>query len=404
MQKNTLRSGISLLVLPFLLVVSTWVIAQPSPSENGTVLVYKKGESFTQYRQRAHDYVFERKVWVNESNKQRELSAVLPFELLPDTEQCAEPAKAGVILSHGLSDSPFSMRDMAYALQAACYHVRVVLLPGHGTRAEDLLDVHREDWRATFRSAADQFGQEVDTLYVGGFSTGGALAVEYAWQHSDRVAGVVLFSPVFKVNSRIDWLAPWLALVKDWLDHRPSDDFAKYASIPVPAIAQVYRLAKEVRAELVDNPSDLPVFMALSEEDNTVDSSVSQTVFELGMIGDKSRMVLYSQTQNSQKNDRLTVQNTYWPEDNILGLSHMAIHGHPENPYYGAEGEYRLCGWHATNEERYQVCRKAKDNWFGEHSDALFDQGNHAARISWNPHFHALMQEITLFLQTNRYN
>lgn len=373
-------------------------------AETQTQFVYQPEESFVHYVERAKQYVSERKVWINAEDKPRELDAVLPFELLPDADNCAGRVRIGVLLSHGLSDSPFSMRDPALALQEACYQVRVILLPGHGTASEDLLHVSRDDWRATFQNAADQFSEEVDVMYVGGFSTGGALAAEYAWQHTDSVAGAILFSPVFKVNSSIDWLSPWLAMVKDWLDNYPSDDFAKYASIPLPAIAEVYKLSKEVRNLILDNPKDLPVFIALSEDDQTVDSSVSEKVFKTGMIGSKSQMVLYSKDQMSANTDRIKVYNTNWPEAKILGLSHMAVHGNPENTYYGAMGEYRICSWYLSDEPLYRACRTDKNNWFGEGSDALTKNSPHAARVSWNPNFNSLMQEVAFFIKANANN
>lgn len=363
--------------------------------------IYEPDEPFAQYVARAEQYVSERKRWVNADDQVRELSAVLPFELLPDAKRCVGQTRIGVLLSHGLSDSPFSMQDPAVALQSSCYQVRVLLLPGHGTKAEDLLDVSRDDWRTTFKNAAEVFRKEVDVMYVGGFSTGGALAAEYAWQHTDSVAGAVLFSPVFKVNSSIDWLSPWLAMFKDWLDNYPSDDFAKYASIPVPAIAEVYKLAKEVRNLILNNPKTLPVFIALSEDDQTVDSSVSEEVFNEGMVGSKSQMVLYSKDQMSANTDRIKVYNTNWPEDRILGLAHMAVHGNPENPYYGVTGEYRICGWYQADESLYEACRTDAENWYGEQSSALTKNSPHAARVSWNPNFNSLMQEVAFFIKAN---
>jgi len=372
-----------------------------SANDKTTSFIYEDDEAFSEYLERAHTYLDENKEWVNTKNKSRELAAVMPFELLPDTALCEGVKNKGILLSHGLSDSPFSMRDPAYAMQKACYHVRVVLLPGHGTKAENLLTVSRDDWRTTFRNAADSFYKEVDVLYVGGFSTGGALAVEYAWQHTDKVAGAVLFSPVFKVNSSIDWLSPWLAFVKDWLDHYPTDDFAKYASIPVPAIAEVYKLSKEVRGLILDDPKSLPVFVALSEDDQTVDSSVTETVFKEGLIGSTSQMVMYSQNQKDNQIDRIKTYNTNWPESNILGLSHMAIHGNPDNPYYGKMGEYRICGWYLSDMALYDTCRTDETNWFGEQSDLLSGKSPHAARISWNPGFDELMKDVTSFMQKN---
>ncbi|TYL49517.1 alpha/beta fold hydrolase [Marinomonas sp. IMCC 4694] len=373
-------------------------------ADNVSPFVYEADESFSRYTERAERYLEGRKIWVNPDDKARELAAVMPFERRPDADRCEGAAKIGVLLSHGLSDSPFSMRDSAAALQAACYQVRVILFPGHGTKAEDLLTVTREDWRDAFRHAADQFREEVDVLYVGGFSTGGALATEYAWQHADSVAGAILFSPVFKVNSVVDWLSPWLAFVTDWLDHEPSDDFAKYASIPVPAIAQVYKLSKEVKNLVMDHPKTLPVFMALSEDDQTVDASVSENVFKQGMIGSKSQMVVYSREQMSANSDRIKVFNTDWPMSKITGLSHMAVHGSPENPYYGENGEYRICTWYWSDQPLYQTCRTDADNWYGERSKLLSKKSPHAARISWNPNFNGLMKEIVFFTRANAIN
>ncbi|ETX09935.1 carboxylesterase [Marinomonas ushuaiensis DSM 15871] len=379
------------------------ILALPAfANEKQAEFVFEQDEMFPHYMARAEKYLYEKKLWINEVNKNRELNAVMPFELLPDADVCKEGKRVGVLLSHGLSDSPFSMRDPARALQAACYHVRVILLPGHGTRMEDLLSVSRDDWRDSFRNAADQFSKEVDVLYVGGFSTGGTLAAEYAWNNASAVAGAILFSPSFKINSGIDWLSPWLALVKDWLDFYVSDDFAKYASIPVPAIAEVYKLSKEVRGLILDDPKKLPVYIAMSQDDQTVDSSVTEEVFDGGMIGSNSRMTVYSKEQESGSRERVKVYNTDWPQFRILGLSHMSVHGSPANPYYGEAGEYRICAWHLADEPLYQTCFTDMDNWFGERSDGLLEKSPHAARISWNPDFDLLMQDIVSFMRVNK--
>ncbi|BFM50268.1 alpha/beta fold hydrolase [Marinomonas sp. THO17] len=366
-----------------------------------SLLEYGHGESFDDFVARSKVYLKQHKVWVNEQQQARELSAVLPFELKPDSRQCEGQPKIGLLLSHGLSDSPFSMRDPALALQQACYQVRVILLPGHGTQSADLLETPRQAWRDSFRHAAEVFEQEVDVMYVGGFSTGGALALEYAWTHPDKISGVVLFSPLLKVNSAIDWLSPLLATVKDWLDNYPSDDFAKYASIPLPAIAEAYKLAKEVRNKVMKKPRDIPVFIAMSEQDQTVDSKVTLEVFNKAMISSKSQMVMYSIDKVSGTSDRLKIYNSRWPEQRILGMSHMAVHGNPQNPYYGSEGEYRICGWYFDDPEVYEQCRSDKANWFGEKSDELSGKSAHAARLSWNPDFASLMKEVSFFMQAN---
>ncbi len=362
--------------------------------------VQREGEEFEVYQKRLHQYFEQNKSWVREADKELEIAAVLPFERKPP-DSCPEQERIGLLMFHGLSDSPFALRDPAAALAQRCVTTRVMLLPGHGTKAEALLEVTRDDWRDAVSQAVVSFSKEVDTLYLGGFSTGGALVTEYAWEHPDQVSGVLLFSPLFKINSGIDWLSPWLAPFVDWLDHYPSDDYGKYASIPVPAIAEAYQLAKEVKQTVLKEQRTIPVLLALSEEDATVDSEVTMAVFDQAMkatLG--SQMVLYSATRPDSEDESLKVVNTDLPDDRIFGLSHMSIHGSPNNPYYGKQGSYRVCGWYQENQAAYDQCRQSKENWYGERSDKLSAKSAHAARLSWNPFFDDLMDQAATFMHS----
>lgn len=366
---------------------------------NSNVAVQQTGEDFSRYRERLFEHFLANKAWVNEANKQQEVLAVLPFEHRPDPEACEGSSEVGLLLFHGLSDSPFVLRDPAKALSNYCVHTRVMLLPGHGTQAKALLTVERDDWRDAVSQAVESFSKEVDTLYIGGFSTGGALVTEYAWQHPESVAGVVLFAPLFKINSGIDWLAPWLSPFIDWLDHHEPDDYAKYASIPVPAISQAYHLAKEVRQTVAQQPAVVPVLLALSEQDATVDSDVSLSVYQQSMAQHpNSHLVLYSTTRSSEQGPQRQVINAVLPEQRIHGLSHMAVHGSPDNPYYGESGSFRICGWYYGEQALYDACRSQEQQWFGERSDALTERSESAARLSWNPYFDELMRQVAVFM------
>ncbi|TDO97251.1 alpha/beta hydrolase [Marinomonas balearica] len=364
--------------------------------------IIEKGEAFSSYQARVKHYLQENKEWVNPTNKEIETNAVLPQQWEPDAScNSADIGKHGVLMFHGLSDSPFSVRDTAMALAAQCLRVRVMLLPGHGTKQEDLLNVSREDWRQTVAASFAHFSNEVDHVFVAGFSTGGALVTEFAWKNPEKVSGVILLSPLFKINTSIDWLSPFVSVFTDWLDRNKTDDYAKYASIPTPAIVEAYRIAKEVRALVRDNPKDIPVFIAMSEEDATVDSSVTLKLFDQSMIGESSQMLLYSRTQKAAQTNRKAVVNTYWPEQKIIGLSHMGVIGNPSNPYYGEKGSYRICDWHRSDEARYKKCQSAKENWYGERSDELLSKSDVAGRISWNPQFKNLMNYIGSFIRAH---
>lgn len=362
--------------------------------------IQETSESFQDYQQRMNAYFEQNKAWVNEANKATEINAVLPFERWPDASCPQKATNVGVLLFHGLSDSPFSLRDPAKALADRCIYTRVMLLPGHGTKAEDLLEITRDDWRQAVSQAVSSFRKQVDHVYLGGFSTGGALVTEYAWLYPQDVEGVILFSPLFKINSSIDWLSPWLAPFIKWLNHYPSDDYAKYASIPVPAIAQAYELSKEVRQLVLRGGAKVPVFLALSEDDATVDAEVTMDVYDHALgLNKGSHMVLYSTVRETQTSEAMETVNSNLPEQRIYGFAHMAVHGAPENDYYGREGSYRICGWYQSDEDKYRQCRTASDNWFGEESSTLTEKSEVAARLSWNPYFSQLMDKVALFVQ-----
>ena len=100
------------------------------------------------------------------------------YELLPRGE-----ARGAVLLVHGLSDSPYSMRALAQTFVAQGYHVVALRLPGHGTVPAGLVDVSWEDWYAAVvlaaRHAASKAGPG-KPFVAGGHSTGSALLTLYS--------------------------------------------------------------------------------------------------------------------------------------------------------------------------------------------------------------------------------
>ncbi|MFD1704578.1 alpha/beta hydrolase [Methylopila henanensis] len=150
--------------------------------------------SFETHRRDALDGMERRRAFQG-SGPARELAWNAPMEWRPRGRP-----RAGVLLVHGLGDSPWTFRDIGAALAARGYLVRTVLLPGHGTRPEDLLDVTLEEWRRVVEAQTDALRSEVGLIVLGGFSTGANLIVEQAYRNDD-VAGLLLFSPAFRSDS-----------------------------------------------------------------------------------------------------------------------------------------------------------------------------------------------------------
>jgi alpha-beta hydrolase superfamily lysophospholipase len=174
-------------------------------------------------------------------------------------EFAAREPQAGVLLLHGMSDSPYSLRKIGQSLHGKGAWVVGLRLPGHGTAPAGLVDVRWEDMAAAVRLAMAHVKQRVGSrpVYMVGYSNGGALAIHYALltlsdQGLPAVDGVVLISPAIGVT-RLAALAPvqarlghLLGLEKlAWTDILQEFDPFKYSSFSVNAGYQVRRLTQE---------------------------------------------------------------------------------------------------------------------------------------------------------------
>ena len=181
---------------------------------------------------------------------------------------------AGVILIHGLTDSPYMFRTLAARLHERGCSVVVLRLPGHGTAPAALRTITWRDWAAAVRVAATDLRRRLPAqapLYMIGFSTGAALSVEYALARLEgedlpRVDRLVLLSPAIGVDP-LAWLAIWqgrLARLPGlgkmaWLDLIPEYDPYKYNSFPVNAGDQIYRVTRMIDERLTRLSTSGPV-------------------------------------------------------------------------------------------------------------------------------------------------
>jgi carboxylesterase len=103
--------------------------------------------------------------------------------------------RIGVLLSHGFTGSPASIRPWGEYVAERGYAVEVPRLPGHGTTWQEMNTTAWADWYAEVSRAFDKLSAENDAVVVGGLSMGAALVLRLAADHPDRVAGVVLVNP-----------------------------------------------------------------------------------------------------------------------------------------------------------------------------------------------------------------
>jgi len=117
-------------------------------------------------------------------------------DLMPGAEPwSADGGPVGVLVVHGFTGNPQSMRPLAEAFSAAGCTVSLPRLPGHGTRVEDMLPTRWDDWSAAAEQAYDELAARCGTVCVAGLSMGGTLALWLAGRHPE-VAGIVLVNPL----------------------------------------------------------------------------------------------------------------------------------------------------------------------------------------------------------------
>ena len=107
----------------------------------------------------------------------------------------------GVLVVHGFTGSPSSMRGVAQACAAAGFHVELPQLKGHGTAIEDLLPARWSDWSADTEVAYQALRHRCSKIVVIGLSMGGALTLWLAAHHPE-IAGIVCVNPCGPIVAR----------------------------------------------------------------------------------------------------------------------------------------------------------------------------------------------------------
>jgi carboxylesterase len=199
----------------------------------------------------------------------------------------AQPEKTGgravgVLLVHGFTGSPASMKPWAQALADHGYAVEVPLLPGHGTRWQDLNKVAWTDWYAEAEAAFDRLRETCDAVVVAGLSMGGSVVLRLAEERGDQVSGIVLVN-AFLSSTRKELAAlPVLKHVVPSLRgvvndiKKPGQDEHGYPRLPLKGLAAVTEMWKVVVPDLKRVTQPLLYFR--SAADHVIDPSSSPTV------------------------------------------------------------------------------------------------------------------------------
>jgi carboxylesterase len=207
----------------------------------------------------------------------------------------ADGRRTGVLLVHGFTGSPASMRPWAEHLAGLGHAVEVPRLPGHGTTWQEMVGTRWEEWAAEAERAYAELAARADVLVVGGLSMGGTLALHLAERHPE-IAGLVLVNPAVASTNRQLWFLPLLKRVVRTAPglsndiRKPDADEMAYARTPLKPMASLVAAWKTVRRDLPK--VTCPVLLYRSAEDHVVDPSSARIILDQVSSTDVEERVL----------------------------------------------------------------------------------------------------------------
>lgn len=198
----------------------------------------------------------------------------------------SEGSRVGILVLHGFTGSPKSVRPWGQELAGEGWTVAVPRLPGHGTRWQDMNLTTWEDWYAEADRALSALSSQCDTVFVMGLSMGGTLTLRLAEQHGDRIAGIALVNPSVQTERPDRHLLPLLSKVIGSLPGISNDiakegvDEGAYDRIPLRAAHSLSKLWGVVRADMPKVSQ--PLLLLRSAVDHVVEPSNAR--FILGNV------------------------------------------------------------------------------------------------------------------------
>jgi esterase/lipase len=375
---------------------------RPGPANLATEPV----NDFDRYLESVEHYIDTNLVVVAGFERAQQVQWNLPYRLVP-AEDCGPENRTGVLLVHGLSDSPFVFRDLAVYLAGHCIEVRTLLLQGHGTRPGDMINARAEVWRQQVRHQFTALSEEVDRAFIGGFSLGGALATEYALaEEGPRPEGLIAIAPAWELNGLSDylWLAPVADVFGDFVEKEPELNPVKYESVTFNAGTQIGEVISGTQSRMARQEAlDIPLFLAATEADSVINLDYLVSQFRSRFSNPRNRMMIFRDTgqpwSEDQADDRIAFLNSYRPQANILEFSHQSLLIAPDNELYGLGAPLQRCL--EPNNLSLQACRDLPEDklWFSAWHDS--ERPVFTSRLTYNPWFEELAGAIGEFIRAN---
>lgn len=205
--------------------------------------------------------------------------------VLPGAEAWShEGGPVGVLVLHGFTGNPSSVRGLAEAFAAAGHNVELPRLPGHGTRVEDMLDTSWADWSAAAEEALERLTARTATQFVAGLSMGGSLTCWLATRHP-ALAGLICVNPAVAPTDEMRELVHAMVAAGDAVMPGIGSDIADpevtesaYADTPLAPLLSLFEASAEFLPEL--HRITQPLLLFTSPQDHVVPPTDSDVLAE----------------------------------------------------------------------------------------------------------------------------
>lgn len=355
-------------------------------------------EQYYHYLQPSFDqYLVETKAWLSEhrafisDDHEKELTMNMPFE------RGNKNSKKAILLVHGLGDSPYSFSDLATTFSEQGFYVQVLLLPGHGSKPEDMHLTTYQDWQNIVDHYANLLKKDYQEVWLSGFSTGANLTAIHTL-NNEGIDGLVFVSPGFEsLNPTLEKLSSVVSVFWDGISKKEKN-FARYSSISMHGMAQYSDSAVAFRKTIINKKITVPTLIVISEADSIINSQATTEFFADKFVNPNNHLIWYGDQQNLLIKKRTQAYPMKLDSLHISTASHMSPLFSPSNSYYGKKAEKLICT-NSLDEEQTQSCKQGENVWFS--AWGYQEEGKAYARLTWNPYFDNLEYEINKLVRIN---
>jgi carboxylesterase len=204
----------------------------------------------------------------------------------------------GILLVHGFTGTPQSLRPWGAYLAKHGYTIRCPRLPGHGTVLSDMNATRWPDWYGAVERAFEELRARCPQVFVAGLSMGGTLAIRLAEQHGEHLRGLVLVNPslgterkdiaAVKILARV--LPSWKGVSNDI--KKPGARELAYGRVPLKAAVSLQELWVTTAADLAK--VDVPILTFRSTEDHVVEPLSGRLLLEGVQSTDVTERLLHN--------------------------------------------------------------------------------------------------------------